>query len=182
MGGASATRFGTVVTAPLIPRQSEGRGPILPQPPISLFPLLLLLFSTSTFDPLRIQEDKEKSKPLETKNKQNAVGWRAGGAIQISQEDAKGHQSNFITPLFPTSTSGTRIGCSSSCSFNGCLSVVCCSPSRDMSLVAGSRDTSLVALPLPASSSSPSVCSSTFCSRCLSHSVCLCRDYEKPQG
>jgi hypothetical protein len=62
------------------------------------------------------------------------------------------------------------------------LSIVCCSPSRDMSLVAGSRDTSLVALPLPASSSSPSVCSSTFCSRCLSHSVCLCRDYEKPQG
>ena len=80
VGGTSATRFGTVVTAPLIPRQSEGRGPNPPSATDQSFSSpFSFVFPTSTFDPLRIQEDKEKSKPLETKNKQNAVGWRAGG-------------------------------------------------------------------------------------------------------
>ena len=84
------------------------------------------------------QLDKE-AKTVDKEQALNAVGWRAEGTLNISRKgtDAK---NLVINPLSPTSSSGTRLGCSSSSYFNGCA-LVCCSPSRDTS-VAGSRDTS----------------------------------------
>ena len=191
--GGAATRFETVIKhAPVIPGQSEGRG--LTPPSTTDQSASPSTFEKPCYVPSRQykanankeeqtieskQLDKER-KTVDKEQASNAVGWWAGGTLNISRKgtDAKGIPSNLIInpPLYPTSSSGTRVGCSSSSHFNGCA-FVCCSPSRDTSLVAGSRDTSLTN---PALKSSPSSCRSGSC-RCVS-SVCLCRDYEKPQG
>ena len=180
-----ATRFGTIVTAPLIPRQSKGRGPTPPpttgqssSPSSSQHPL---------FGPSRqykTNSDKEGKTVDKIKEKakcSRVVGW--GGSTSFPGTDAKGIPSNLVInpPLYPTSTGGTCLGCSSTSYFNGCVSGLCCSPSRDMSLVAGPRDKSPVASPLTATSP-PSTCLSSSCRCCCLPSVCLCRDYEETQG
>ena len=132
---------------------------------------------TSSYRPAHqceIQTDKESKTVDKEKDKCNrVVGW--GGYTNLSGTDAKGNPSNLVFnhPLSPTSTGGTRLGCSSCTYFNGCSpSLCCCSPSRDMSPVAGSRDTSLTN---PALKSSPSSCRSGSFVACL---PCLCRKDE----
>jgi hypothetical protein len=191
VGGSMATRLETIFTAPVIPSESEGEAHSSPSTsqPAALSSLLPPSSSVFPHSPLfgqsrqcKIQTDKESKTVDKEKDKCNRVaGW--GGYTNFSGTDAKGIPSNLVFnhPLSPTSTGGTRLGCSSSTYFNGCSpSLCCCSPSRDMPLVAGS-DMSLVALPRPASVSSPSSCLSISCRRCF-RSVCLCRDQEKPQG
>jgi len=191
VGGAMTTRLRTIARTPVIPVQSEGRGPILPLTagqsftPPSSFPQSPL-FDPSVSAMRKNQEEKDRVETQESKKGQNAVaaaGWRGSTNMPNSCTDVKGFPSTLFIhpPLYPTSTGGTRIGCSSPSPCNGC-SLCSCSPSRDTSQVAGSRDTSLVALPQqPARLPSPSVCLSDGCC-CLSPSVCLCRDYEKTQG
>jgi hypothetical protein len=174
VGGSMATRFGTIVTAPLIPRQSKGRGPA---PPPTTGQSQNPLFGPSRqYKTNSDKEGKTVDKIKETAKCSRVVGW--GGSTNFSSTDAKGIPSNLVInpPLYPTSTGGTCLGCSSTSHFNGCVSVLCCSPSRDMSLVAGSRDKSPVTATSPPSTSLSSSC------RCCSSSVCLCRDYEKTQG
>ena len=159
------TRLETIFTAPVIPSESEGEAHSSPSTSqLAAHSSLLPAFSVFPQSPLfgqsrqcKIQTDKESKTVDKEKDKCNRVaGW--GGYTNFSGTDAKGIPSNlvFTHPLSPTSTGGTRLGCSSSTYFNGCSPSLCCSsPSRDMPLVAGS-DMSLVALPRPASVSSPS--------------------------
>ena len=154
----------TTVSGP-VPSESEGEAHSSPSSQLaahsslltassSLIPQSPLFFGQSR--QCKIQTDKESKTVDKEKDKCNRVaGW--GGYINFSGTDAKGIPSNlvFTHPLSPTSTGGTRLGCSSSTYFNGCSpSLCCCSPPRDLSLVAGSSDMSLVASPRPASVSS----------------------------
>ena len=187
-GKTAAVHSGVGVAAPVIPCESEGT-----QVPSttgqSFSPSTSTLFSVPLCGPLRQfstpeQQNKDGKTLDRTKKKQNAeeVAGRRGYNL-IPGTDAKGIPSNlFIHPLYPTSTGGTRLGCSPISSSNGCRNL-CCSPCTDASLVAGSRDTSLGGrIATTGSTSSPSTCLSNFCRRCLSPSVCLCRDYEETQG
>jgi len=181
VGGA--IRSGTVVTAPLIPRLGEGRGPNPPSTTGQSFtpPSSSLFTAPSTSSPLRQyrkQQNKGRKTSDRTKKKQNAeavVGW--GGYNLIPGTDAKGIPSNIVFP-----TGGTCLGCSSTSLSNGCADLCSCSPCRDTSLVAGSRDMSPGGVATTGSTPSPSTCPSDVCSCCLSPSVCLCRDYEETQG
>ena len=170
---------------PLIPSESKGGS----NPPsstsqsaasCSLLTSPSLLFASPLRGPSRTRQYKNRqNKDGKTVDKEQELkcsrveGW--GGYINFSGTDARGLPSNLFT------MGGTRLGCSSSSSSSGCLSSLCCFPSRDSSgVLAGSIDSSRVALPQPASEP-PSTRLSSPC-RCCLPSVCLCRDYEKTQG
>jgi hypothetical protein len=182
-GVGGAIRSGTVVSAPLIPRLGEGRGPNPPSTTgqSSTPPSSNLFTENPLCGPLRQyrkQQNKGRKTSDRTKKKQNAeavVGW--GGYNLIPSTDAKGIPSNLVFP-----TGGTRLGCSSTSPSNCCANLCSCSPCRDTSLVAGSRDMSPGGIATTGSTPSPSTCLSVICSCRLSPSVCLCRDYEKTQG
>ena len=176
---------GTVVTAPVIPWQSKGKPPSTTgqsfSPSTSTSPLCVPVLRRSKQRQNKDGKTKERIKK-KNRNAEEVAGRR--GSNLIPEVDANGIPSNLFIhpPLYPTSTGGTRLGCSSISSSNGCRNV-CCSPCTDTSLVAGPRDTSLVgSSATTGSTSSPSVSFSSACRSCLSPSVCLCRDYEEPQG
>ena len=168
-----ASRFGPT-TAPLIPGQSEGRGPFLLQPPVGL--LQFLLFSPRVS---KVQLDKDgktwsvldriKKKHRNSRSREEGVGrgvTKCAHVLLTRSSRSRG------------AIGSTRLGCSSSFLSLG-SSCVCCSSSRDVSSGAGSPDTPRSSA--SASTSSPSSLSSSI----LSSACCrlsVCRDQEKPQG
>ena len=119
LGGAAARLETVIKNAPVIPWQNEGRGPEPPsttdqsvtpssfKKPFSVPSCQYKANANKEEQTVDKNNQDKEGKTLDKEQASNAVGWKAGGTLNISRTgtDAKGIPSNLVNPLCPTSTS-----------------------------------------------------------------------------